>query len=101
MRTLLISSSPRFAENLMLALENLDESWQVRWQSTLPAVLHAELLLLASPQNPSFMAELFAHPPLPSAYLLTLAAPHPVRISASLPIRHWRRLCWRRRSFPG
>ena len=72
MRTLLISSSPRFAENLMLALENLDESWQVRWQSTLPAVLHAELLLLASPQNPSFMAELFAHPPLPSAYLLTL-----------------------------
>lgn len=74
MRTLLISSSPRFAENLMLALENLDESWQVRWQSTLPAVLHAELLLLASPQNPSFMAELFAHPPLPSAYLLTLGA---------------------------
>ena len=72
MRTLLISSSPRFAENLMLALENLDESWQVRWQSTLPNALHAELLLLASPQNPSLMAELFAHPPLPAAYLLTL-----------------------------
>ena len=72
MRTLLISSSPRFAENLMLALENLDESWQVRWQSTLPTALHAELLLLASPQNPSLMAELFAHPPLPAAYLLTL-----------------------------